>query len=517
MIQVRPRVLLVDDVEANLVALRALLVDLGCELVCASSGNEALKLLLRGEFAVMLLDVQMPHMDGYEVARYARENPQTRDVPIIFLTAMHETEDNLLRGYGSGAVDYLFKPISAVILRSKVRVFLDLCLERGRLADRIEAHQQTLSELEAANLALQRSTAEASAARQQAELASHFKSQFVANMSHELRTPLSAVIGFAEILHENLEAEQKEFAGYILQSGRHLRSLITDVLDLSAIEAGRVTLRPEWIAFDSLVGPTGQILRQSAEKKGVRMGFEVPTDLPAIYADPIRLNQILYNLLSNAIKFTGDGGTVTLAAQVVTGRFSLAIADTGVGISAQDMPRLFHEFERIDSGNGPMPEGTGLGLALTKRLVELHGGGISVRSEPGKGSTFTVELPLPPAPPGPLRASTDSPAGDRAVRRGSSRRVAGFSHPGSFDTCVIGSALLTIGHGWPPWPTRVWLARSSATTKSSPLWARVEWGACFSRNTSASRAAPPSRCCRPSSRRTRMLSSASSPRRARPL
>jgi signal transduction histidine kinase len=412
MIQVRPRVLLVDDVEANLVALRALLGDMACELVSASSGNDALKQLLKGEFAVMLLDVQMPEMDGYEVARYARDNPATRDVPIIFLTAMHETEENRLRGYGSGAVDFLFKPISAVILRSKVRVFLDLCLERGRLADRIEAHQRTLSELEAANEALRRSTEEATEARRQAEQASHFKSQFVANMSHELRTPLSAVIGFAEILQEGLQDEQKEFAGYILQSGRHLRSLIVDILDLSTIEAGRVVLRREWIALQNLVGSTGGTLRQSAEKKGVRLTFDVPIDLPPIYVDPIRINQILFNLLSNAIKFTASGGIVTLTAGVLMDCLSIAVEDTGVGISQKDMPRLFHEFERIDSGAGPMPEGTGLGLALTKRLVELHGGRIVVRSEPGKGTTFTVEISLTALVDD---ARSPAPIGDEAV------------------------------------------------------------------------------------------------------
>ena len=147
----RPAVLIVDDIEANLVVMEALLGGVDCEIVKASNGNDALKQLLRRDFAVMLLDVQMPGMDGFEVAHYARDNPATRDVPIIFVTAMHETEGNVLRGYGSGAVDLLFKPINPHVLSSKVRVFVDLFLSRRRLAEEIEAHKRTVADLEAFN------------------------------------------------------------------------------------------------------------------------------------------------------------------------------------------------------------------------------------------------------------------------------------------------------------------------------------------------------------------------------
>jgi two-component system, sensor histidine kinase and response regulator len=383
-----PSVLLVDDKEDNLVALEALLADMPCELVRASSGNEALRQLIKRRFAVMLLDVQMPEMDGYEVARYARDNPASREVPIIFLTAASQTEQAVLRGYGSGAVDYLRKPLDPAVLRSKVRVFLELSASRQRLAE-------TMVDLEQA--------------RQEAERASRFKSQFLANMSHELRTPLNAIIGFAELLEDPqtgpLTGTQIEFVHHISTSGRHLVALMNDILDLARIEAGRIEVRPEPVALAGLIKSAQEIVRPMAHKKGVELTCELPPALPDAVMDPVRIKQVLYNLLSNGIKFTDRGGRVRLRAEVQgqhhARALAIAVSDTGIGIHAEDQPRLFKEFERILPASGAQQEGTGLGLALTKRLVELHGGSIAVASAPGKGSTFTVSLPLrSPPPPG---------------------------------------------------------------------------------------------------------------------
>jgi signal transduction histidine kinase len=381
MTDVRPSVLLVDDNEANLTALEALLGDMGCDFVRARSGNDALRQLLKHNFAVMLLDVQMPEMDGYEVARYARENPRTWDVPIIFLTALHQSEDNVLRGYGSGAVDFLLKPLNPGILRSKLRVFLDLYLSRQRLAATLEDLQK---------------------ARLEAERGSRFKSQFLANMSHELRTPLNAIIGFADLLEEGIEGpplgpKQREFLQHIVHSGRHLVTLIDDILDLSRIEAGRIDLRCERVAVDALVESARAIVGPMASKQKVELEVHVAAGLPPLHADPVRIKQVLYNLLSNGIKFTPAGGKVRLSIQPRGEQLIIAVTDTGVGIRTQDQGRLFREFERIDSVSGPKPEGTGLGLALTKKLVELHGGTIAVASALGAGSTFTVTLPVAPS------------------------------------------------------------------------------------------------------------------------
>ena len=383
---VKPSILLCDDTPANLVALEAVLSDLDCDVKCASSGNDALKLLLRQDFSLLLLDVQMPGMDGYEVARYARNNPSTREVPIIFLTALYQTEENVLRGYGSGAVDFLVKPINQTVLRSKVRVFLDLHLARLRLAD-------TLVELDKARI--------------EAERASRSKSQFVANMSHELKTPLNAIIGFGELLQEDgleegatLSPKQREFVGHMVSSGRHLLTLMNDILDLSRIEAGRIDLRRELVAVADVLDAARETVRPLALKRGIHLESDVPDSLPKIELDPVRITQVLYNLLSNGIKFTPKGGTVQLRAGSSGGNVTIAVEDSGIGISPADQKRLFREFERIEPAVGPRSEGTGLGLALVKRLVELHSGTVQVTSELGHGSTFVVTLPTshPPAP-----------------------------------------------------------------------------------------------------------------------
>src|SRR4051812_46817746 len=204
-----PHVLLVDDTEANLVALEALLSDLPCQPVRARSGNEALRQLLRHDFAVLLLDVQMPEMDGFEVAHYARENPATREVPIIFLTAMHSGEDNVLRAYGSGAVDFLLKPINPRVLRGKVQVFLDLFLSRRRLAEEVQAHEKTLAELELANEALR-----------------HFTNA----ASHDLREPLRGLQGLLQALVEDagdrLDAGSRDYLVRARKASQRMAALL---------------------------------------------------------------------------------------------------------------------------------------------------------------------------------------------------------------------------------------------------------------------------------------------------
>jgi signal transduction histidine kinase len=253
------------------------------------------------------------------------------------------------------------------------------------------------TEVERKNVEVELAKQELEEKAEQLAMTSRYKSQFLANMSHEFRTPLNAIIGFSELLDEQtmgpLNERQKEFVGYVMQGGRHLLALINDILDLSKVEAGRMQLSCDWVAPDALVEDVRQMVKPLADKQGVHLILKVAEGLPPVYADPIRVKQILYNLLSNGIKFNHRHGKVELTVSCQDDQLSWCVADSGVGIRDEDMSRLFREFERIEH-RGPKSEGTGLGLALTKRLVELHGGSIHVESTVGQGSTFTVRLPL---------------------------------------------------------------------------------------------------------------------------
>jgi PAS domain S-box-containing protein len=242
--------------------------------------------------------------------------------------------------------------------------------------------------------------------------ASRLKSEFLANMSHELRTPLNSIIGFSELLQDGQvepgSEEQAEFLGDILRSSRHLLRLISDILDLSKVEAGKMTFHPETVDLRAQVGEVTSLLRPAAAARGVHVWVDVSTALESVLLDPGRLRQVLYNYLSNAIKFTTEGAAVAVRVFPVEGEcFTIEVEDSGEGIDESELPRLFLDFEQLDSGASKRHAGTGLGLALTKRLVEAQGGSVAVRSEVGRGSVFAATLPMHVVDPSPL--STESP------------------------------------------------------------------------------------------------------------
>ena len=235
-------------------------------------------------------------------------------------------------------------------------------------------------------------------AREQAEAASREKSQFLANMSHELRTPLNAIIGFSEVLKDGLFGElndkQSEYVNDILESGQHLLSLINDVLDLSKIEAGRMELELSEFPLAAAIERALSLVKERAQRHGVRLVTDIAPAVGVVRADERKIKQMLLNLLSNAVKFSPEGASVTVKAQANGAGVEIQVRDTGVGISLEDQQVLFQEFRQVGTDSKRKAEGTGLGLALTKRFVELHGGEISLASSPGKGSTFTVTLPI---------------------------------------------------------------------------------------------------------------------------
>jgi signal transduction histidine kinase len=236
-------------------------------------------------------------------------------------------------------------------------------------------------------------------AREQAEAASREKSQFLANMSHELRTPLNAVIGFSEVLKDGmfgeLNAKQAEYVKDILESGQHLLSLINDVLDLSKIEAGRMELELSEFSLAGAIERAVSLVKERAQRHGVRLQTDIAHGVTNICADERKVKQIMLNLLSNAVKFTPDGGAVTVSVRSNGAGVQIDVRDTGVGMTPEDQKALFQEFRQVGPDAGRRSEGTGLGLVLTKRFAELHGGEIRVRSAPGAGSTFTFILPGP--------------------------------------------------------------------------------------------------------------------------
>jgi signal transduction histidine kinase len=333
----------------------------------------ALARLADERFDVVLLDLSLPDSHGLET--FSRVDAAAPTVPVVVLSGLSD-EAVSVSAVQKGAQDYLVKgQVTGEVLVRAVRY----AIERHRmLAD------------------LARRNADLGRAREQAERESRFKSKFLANMSHELRTPLNAIIGFSELLEQEvagpLNPKQTEYVRYVLTSARHQLQLVNEILDLSKIEAGRVELSREWTPLGAVVDAVQGIVRPLADKQGVRLELVVAANLPELFVDPVRIKQVLYNLLSNGIKFTSPGGVVTLSARPAADHVEIAVADTGVGIRRDDLGRLFREFERIEAGE--KTEGTGLGLALTRRLVELHGGEISVESEFGAGSRFSVRLPI---------------------------------------------------------------------------------------------------------------------------
>ncbi len=302
-------------------------------------------------------------------------------------------------------------------VRETLAIALEVSRGRAELRALLAETELQRGSLEEKNLALVDVRRRLEQQAEELTRASAYKSQFLANMSHELRTPLNAIIGFTQLLHDEevgpLEEQQKEFLGDVLRSGRHLLQLINDVLDLSKVEAGKLEFRPERVDLTKLVDEVLAVLRTAASARRARLSWDIDPSLQEVIVDPARLKQVLYNYLSNALKFTPEGGTVSIRLTAEgEERFRLEVEDTGQGIAPEDLARLFVEFHQIYDDTSKSRGGTGLGLALTKRLVEAQGGRVGVRSAVGKGSTFFAVLPrkagVPaPAPSAELRISTD--------------------------------------------------------------------------------------------------------------
>ena len=508
-------ILMVDDHPENLLALEAILDKLGQNLVRANSGEEALRCLLHQDFAVILLDVQMPGMDGFETATLIRNRQRSRNTPIIFLTAFSTSETMVFRGYSLGAVDYLFKPVEPEILASKVTVFVDLFKKTEQIKRQAaelaavntelreseerfrslsasspvgifltdvegrctytnprcqaicgfnfeeslgggwlqsvhpEDRNQALADWSAWTLANREYSSEfrfqtpegivrqvhvrtspmlsaqgellghvgtleditdrkqaeearaqvirEQVARQEAEAANRMKDEFLATLSHELRTPLNSVLGWARLLRTRSfdEATTARALETIERNAKSQAQLIEDILDVSRIIRGKLHLNLRPIRLAPVIEAAIDSVRPSAEAKSIQLEAVLDPMVDLVAGDPDRLQQIVWNLLTNAIKFTPEGGKIEVRSLRVGSHAQIQVSDTGIGISPEFLPYVFDRFRQADSTTTRSHSGLGLGLAIVRHLVELHGGSVYADSAgEGQGSTFTVQLRL---------------------------------------------------------------------------------------------------------------------------
>jgi signal transduction histidine kinase len=445
-------ILLVDDNPARLLSYRAILAPLGENLVEANSGTEALRRIMESEFAVILLDVNMPDMDGFETASLIHQHPRFARTPIIFVSAVNVSELDRLQGYKLGAVDYVMVPIIPEILRSKVMVLAELYRKRAeqqslnaRLAQAnedlaranaalqaekaSEVHKlnESLSasnaELERINRSLQREILERSNVEDRLRQADRRKDVFLATLAHELRNPLAPIqsaLNAARLAHPPAPGDE-DLHGVIERQMRHLVRLVDDLLDVSRITRDRLELRLEAVELADVLAAAQETVQPILEAARQRLELSLPAGPLPLDADPHRLAQVFSNLLSNASKFSPEAGVLRLSATVDGGRVRVLVSDSGIGLDAEHLGGVFDLFAQVDTSLERARGGLGIGLTLARRLVELHGGQIGVHSEGlGRGAEFFVLLPLrsvlpavsPPAQP----AAPGASAKDAAAR-----------------------------------------------------------------------------------------------------
>jgi signal transduction histidine kinase len=401
-------ILIIDDNATNLGVITEYLEACGFEMLTARDGEDGIRKACRAKPDLILLDVLMPGIDGFETCRRLQAYPDTQEIPVIFLTALNNIEDKV-KGFAVGGVDYITKPLQKEEVLARVETHLKLQAQQRQLQYQAEELRNRAIELEQAKKL-------AEAAQLSAEHANQAKSIFLANMSHELRTPLNAILGFAQLVGRSphISSDDQENLNIILQSGEHLLTLINQVLDLSKIEAGRIALDEKAFNLHHLLNNLKEMFRLHAEQKGLYLHVTYTQDVPQyIRTDDVKLRQVLINLVNNAVKFTSEGGvTVRIENCQLNNEYvgtdksarqlswpvsrqasilQFSISDTGPGIAPEEMDRLFEAFTQTETGRKAQ-EGTGLGLPISRKFIQLMGGDITARSDVGRGSTFTFTI-----------------------------------------------------------------------------------------------------------------------------
>lgn len=360
-------ILLVDDTPANIDVLRKTLEPEGYNLSFAPNGAIALKLAVHNQPDLILLDVMMPELDGFETCRELKKNEKTRDIPVIFITAKTETED-IVNGFSLGGVDYIAKPFRQEEVCARVKTHLQLMHTRRQLEKKNEA----LRELNA------------------------LKNQFLGMAAHDLRNPLSSICGFAKMIKEEKgelqDGQMDEFLDIIYSSGHRMQALVNNFLDISVIESGQLKLdiRPQ--SLKKLIEERIRIFTFHANRKQIALSESLP-ETPPIRFDYNHLSQVIDNLVWNAIKFSPKNSGIHVSMEDNGGEVKVSVKDEGPGISMEDQVKLFGAFQKLGAKATDGEKSVGLGLVIVKKIIEAHGGRIEVKSEPGSGATFSFSIP----------------------------------------------------------------------------------------------------------------------------
>ena len=384
-------ILIVDDLPENLIALEALIRREDIDVHAARSGDEALALLLEHDFALAILDVQMPGMNGFELAELMRGTERTRRIPIVFVSAAGRELNHAFKGYEAGAVDFLHKPLDGYAVNSKVAVFVDMYRQRSAMRRQVEA-------LETARREQQALLDKLNATQHDLERAVKMRDDFMSVVAHELRTPLNTL--FLEAQLRRMQLDRGNLAAFepallekmVSRDDRQIRNmvrLIDDMLDVSRIRSGTLSVRPVKVELSVLLQRVIDDLTQQAGAAGSTITLDAPQPVDGWW-DEFRIEQVVVNLLTNALRY-GSGKPVEVSLRATAGGAHIEVRDYGIGISREDQQRIFQQFER--AGGGKSADGLGLGLFITRQLVEAHGGNIKVYSEPGRGSVFSLDLP----------------------------------------------------------------------------------------------------------------------------
>jgi signal transduction histidine kinase len=451
-------ILIVDDEPKNLVVLETVLGLPGYRLVRAESADQALLALVAEEFALLILDVRMPGMSGLELAQTIKGRKKTARVPIIFLTAYYNEDQQVLEGYGSGAVDYLHKPVNAPVLRAKVAVFAELhrksreieISNRALLAE-VAERQRAERRLQELNDNLDRLVTERTQTLRQLESelreAGRRKDEFIATLAHELRNPLAPVRNAVYILqHEDAGTYAQRARDIIARQVKVMARLVDDLMDVSRINRGHIELRLERIDLATVIQQAVEAGRPFIEEGGHALVLDIPKEPLPIEVDPTRLSQVLVNLLANAAKYTDPGGRIELGVQRDDAAIGITVKDNGVGIAAEHLRSVFDMFAQVEDVLSRSRGGLGIGLSLVKHVIELHGGQVEAQSPGiGAGSTFVITLPAQQGMP-LARADGESACDPQATSDGNRSLkilVVDDNHDGAES---LAGLLLLLGH-----------------------------------------------------------------------